>query len=491
MLEILLDKNTVRKLAFFRILEESPSLSERAKTMIDKLELSEYLLTKTIQELNHDFQTFKLTDVFNIYTLDDEIILEESFLATSDYLEECYLGQSHICGIIESIFLNEFISVNDYAVNHFISYPIIYRELKHRREALKILGVTITKQFQFSGKERDIRNLLTVLFTKIYKRDFSLYEGDQGRAKEQISRLETIFETAFSEKVKTELMHHLCVTQSRLKQTSQTVVDDVSQGQINFFFPLMSESSLGLSMGGKLTESELMAELTLVYSELLSNGYGNQSLFEKLRQDSEIHRRSQYFVGEVVSKLRLDITKIDVDRLYQELDIIHFQVVYLSKRSQMSERRIDVSYFEDTYGTFFQFTREFILAAQDNPEGKGIWESATFVFYQYLLLLITVIPPELFSKPIYIYVDFSLGKLYNDYIIKNMSILTSLNLVVESRLSKRTMLILTDTYMEDAALGIDAVVWLEPPRAHDWSVFATKILDIQKLEGKNYIHPVK
>ncbi|MBP1039615.1 helix-turn-helix domain-containing protein [Vagococcus sp. BWB3-3] len=482
MLEILLDKNTVRKLNFFRTLEESPSLSERAKIMMDKLEMSEYLLTKTIQELNHDFNKFNLTEVFNIYTRDDEIILEESFLATSDYLEECYLGQSHICGIIESIFLNEFISVNDYAVNHFISYPIIYRELKHRREALKTLGVTITKQFQFFGKERDIRNLLTLLFSKIYKRDFSLYEGYRTKATEQINQLERIFDTTFSEKVKTELMHQLCVSQSRLKTTAKTVADEVSQEHIDFFFPMMGFFSEELRFGN-LRGDDLRAELTLVYSELLRNGYGNQKLFGKLRENSEIHQRSQYFVGEVVSKLKLDITKIDVERLYQELDIIHFQVVYLPKRSQMIERRIDVSYFEDTYNTFFQFTRHFILESQYHPEGKGIWESAIFVFYQYILLLITVIPPDLYSSPIYIYVDFSLGKLYNDYIIKNMSILTSLNIVVESHLSDQTMLILTDTYLEEAALGVASVVWLEPPRARDWSVFATKILEIQKSES--------
>lgn len=482
MLEILLDKNTVRKLHFFRILEESPSLSERAKVMMDKLEMSDYLLTKTIQELNYDFDQFKLGEVFHIYTKDDEIILEESFLATSDYLEECYLGQSHIFGIIESIFLNQFVSVNDYAINHFISYPIIYRELKHRRSALKRFGVTITKQFQFSGKERDIRNLLTLLFTKIYKGNFNLYQGFRTKATEQIKQLEAIFGTRFSEKVKTELMHQLCISQSRLKNSSQTIVNEVSQEHIHFFFPMMTSCSQVFKFGDN-KEANLQAELTLIYSELLRNGYGNQQLFEKMRKDKAIHQRSQYFVGEVVSKLKLDITKIEVERLYRELDIIHFQVVYLPQRSQIIEERIDVSYFEDTYGRFFQFTRHFILESQKHPDGKGIWESGGFVFYHYLLLLITVIPPELFSPPIYIYVDFSLGKLYNDYIIKNMSVLTSLNIVIESYLSDQTMLILTDRYPGDGALEIEAVVWLEPPRARDWSVFATKILEIQKSKG--------
>lgn len=479
MLKLLIGKNATRKLNFFRILEESPSLSERGKLMMDKLDISEYLLEKIVQELNADFREFGMVDIFKVHIVGDEIVLEESGVATSDYLEEQYLRDSYIFGIIEAIFLGTFTSVSEYALEKYISYPIVYRELKRLRKELAKRDIIISKKFHFTGKELEVRNLLTMLFTKTYKRDYQIYGLWEETADNTVKELEKEYSTLFSEKTKMTLRHYLCVSKIRLMHEQSNLREEISTEQQTFFFEETNDLETDSFMGEMLVEKDWQAERVILYSILLSEGHALTGVQEKINKDPKISELSENFTTTLLDKFDLTARQFEINGLRQELDRLHYQLCYYPYGTMEEGRKIDVSFFEEAYGDFFTFVRQYIVFSKKDERRSVLWYSSVFVFYRYLLMLITYIPPNLYSKPIYLYIDFSLGKLYNNYIEKSMSFLTSLNLIVEEQLSENTQLILTDMYFENKNKSIDTIVWLEPPRAHDWAIFASKISEIK------------
>ena len=79
-----LNKADKRKLVLLQYLENAVSLSETKETLMDNLTMSEFLINKTVQELNTDFYEFELDDEFGIVTDGTVIKLNASGLATSD-----------------------------------------------------------------------------------------------------------------------------------------------------------------------------------------------------------------------------------------------------------------------------------------------------------------------------------------------------------------------------------------------------------------------
>ncbi len=55
-----------KKIALFQLLENAPMLTESKETVMQELELSEFIVNKTVAELNADFIEFGLSEDFQI-----------------------------------------------------------------------------------------------------------------------------------------------------------------------------------------------------------------------------------------------------------------------------------------------------------------------------------------------------------------------------------------------------------------------------------------
>ena len=72
-----LNKVDKRKIALFQLLENAPMLTE-SKTVMQELELSEFIVNKTVAELNADFIEFGLSEDFQIVSDGIFLTLNES-----------------------------------------------------------------------------------------------------------------------------------------------------------------------------------------------------------------------------------------------------------------------------------------------------------------------------------------------------------------------------------------------------------------------------
>jgi len=89
-----LNKVDKRKIALFQLLENAPMLTESKETVMQELELSEFIVNKTVAELNADFIEFGLSEDFQIVSDGIFLTLNESGTETSDTLIDCYIKES-------------------------------------------------------------------------------------------------------------------------------------------------------------------------------------------------------------------------------------------------------------------------------------------------------------------------------------------------------------------------------------------------------------
>ena len=219
-LMMFLNKVDKRKIALFQLLENAPMLTESKETVMQELELSEFIVNKTVAELNADFIEFGLSEDFQIVSDGIFLTLNESGTETSATLIDCYIKESLRFAMFQDFFFQRFDSVNEFALEHFVSHTLAYKEFKELKKMLENYQITINKEFHLVGNETNLREVTTLVFLQLYQRDFSLYGK---KVLEQIRN----FELFFSEKVhlnqragyaQAKCIHFLAVSLVRTQQ---------------------------------------------------------------------------------------------------------------------------------------------------------------------------------------------------------------------------------------------------------------------------------
>ena len=105
----ILNKADKRNWCCFNIWKMRFLYPRQKETLMDNLTMSEFLINKTVQELNTDFYEFGLDDEFGIVTDGTVIKLNASGLATSDTVLTYYLDQSLKFSMLKECFLNSFL----------------------------------------------------------------------------------------------------------------------------------------------------------------------------------------------------------------------------------------------------------------------------------------------------------------------------------------------------------------------------------------------
>jgi len=159
-----LNKVDKRKIALFQLLENAPMLTESKETVMQELELSEFIVNKTVAELNADFIEFGLSEDFQIVSDGIFLTLNESGTETSATLIDCYIKESLRFAMFQDFFFQRFDSVNEFALEHFVSHTLAYKEFKELKKMLENYQITINKEFHLVGNETNLREVTTLVF---------------------------------------------------------------------------------------------------------------------------------------------------------------------------------------------------------------------------------------------------------------------------------------------------------------------------------------
>lgn len=487
MLENLLDKEDRRKLLFFQLLEESPQFAVRQTDIQDTLELSDFLFEKTYELLKEDLAEYSLEEYFRLDKDNVTISLTETGQASSDILLEIYLRKSLDLDIIKSIFLNQFPSVNDFSIDRYVTYTRVYRHLKLIKDFFGEFDIKVSKKFILEGREEDIRFFYLSLFVMLYKGDYSLYKrNDVDKVHFFIDRLNRHSAKKLSEFTKMRLTHHLNITIIRSRQEGE-LKEESKYNTLDIFshesevWHLCNDFFLNHA---KVSVETVNQEILMFYSILLTEGFFKESVSKKILKIAEVKELNYFFVKKFGELFSVDVRKASHLSIVSELSILHYELSFFPKKQAYFSGKRDMLYFEESYPEYFEFCRELVRFSKENGK-MAIWENNVYAFYQYLFLLANSVPLDFILEPINICVDFSFGKVYNEFILKKIPFFSELAFAINDEITKETDLVLTDSTSLYDEKGVERIIWLSPPRPVDWSNFATKVLEIRLQKHRN------
>ncbi|EGP5416411.1 M protein trans-acting positive regulator, partial [Enterococcus faecium] len=161
--EFFLSKEDYRSYSLLKYLEASSNLSESISDIQEKLSLSTFLLKKTIDKLKHDLQMFDLEKNFRLTVNELMICLEINGKSSSKALLSRYITDSLSMKMVLAFFQEKYISIENFAEQHHVSYSVAYKVLQGLKRNLKKYQIFFEKR-KLTGNPKNIRLFLYNLF---------------------------------------------------------------------------------------------------------------------------------------------------------------------------------------------------------------------------------------------------------------------------------------------------------------------------------------
>lgn len=471
-----LNKADKRKLVLLQYLENAVSLSETKEALMDNLTMSEFLINKTVQELNTDFYEFGLDEEFGIVTDGTVIKLNASGLATSDNVLTYYLDQSLKFSMLKECFFEQLSSLYEFATNHFLSHTPVYKEFKQFKQILNDYDIEVTKEFRLIGEENEIREFILLFFMKEYYLNQSVFPKEIETKRKTFDALNSQGwlnpQQSARMQIRKEQYLGIIITRMCNGHFLQNTVED---GLINAeHLRIIEELKDWLA---KILPTVSLTTLEREAKEILRFLIVEGWLVENDRyidQNHYITQLNEHFYTELSGRFALSQELLAL--LTTELMNIHYQLLSFSFSSRCEYQHLDVTYFLQTYPEYVAFCRNYLEANRNRPI---LWNNKEFLFFRYLILLISTIPLKEISVPLYVCVDFSYGRSYNQMIRNNIEKILDLNIQFQSFPDEKTHLTLSNMPFY-GAMGINHILWLAPPRPVDWVNFTEKVVGIRR-----------
>ncbi|MBO0462414.1 MULTISPECIES: helix-turn-helix domain-containing protein [unclassified Enterococcus] len=472
--EFLLNKEDRRSYNLLKYLERSVTLTESLSKLQEELELSPFLVKKTIDNLKSDISDWDLSESFKLSTENVEIILEINGDYTSNYVLSKYIKQSLSTALLISIFSREFTSLEDFMEEHHVSYSVAYKTIKRLQKELNYYNITLEKG-KMIGSRTNILFFMYHLFLLINPSFEDVYEQKIISEVEQImDSLQQMF--VFSNYEKQKLFH--CLALGKIENTREEI--NIKDEIVHFFDEaetLRLKQTLSLR---SINYTYYLLAWLYSYNKL-DDSYINRN------EDSKIQLLNQLFVNKVEKNFTRLAPAIKSE-LLKGLERVHFTSKYYPIE-KFNRIEIDTQFFYQTYPEFYLFLLEYTKNIID--EFSDFSRNKSILFFNYLMLLIHTVPVDHLKVPVKIGIDFSYGELYNEFIKKNLAMYVNLNVaIIDPNLHHEADIVITNMNDVYDSESTNVIVWLDPPRVVDWANLTKKILELQTGDEADLIDSV-
>lgn len=472
-LENFLDKEDRRKFDFLRLLEESSDLTALNTTIQAQLSLSNFLFNKTIEELSLDFENYGLEVYFAIDSNNVQTTLLEVGQATSDLLLAHYLRNSLSFAILLALFREDYQSANNFALESYTSYTNVYSHTQQIKKLLKELQIEVSKKYHLAGNEGNVRYLLTRIFSFVLASDTDVYPDTY---KSKVAKIiDELSETGISlpRNVQTKLFHFLAISLMRHDKQYQLAKKDINKQKVLEKLKAVYAQEFQVIQTVDIDPS--IQEEVLAY--LYTNGMLSREKMKNQELGKRINRLNERFIQYFTDSFHIEDRQTQ-EILTAELNRLHFELAYFPLNAFNSFERFDVSFFKESYIEYFLFCRDYLMDDAFVKE-ENFSAYRPYIFYKYLMILVSNVELERVMPQITICIDFSFGQEYNEFIKRNLTFFVNLNVAVQFVFDESTDIVITNLNSEYEALDVEKVIWLDPPRAIDWAHLGNQLLEIR------------
>ncbi|MGC6768117.1 helix-turn-helix domain-containing protein [Enterococcus sp. LJL51] len=443
----------------------------------DLLEISRYKIEKYIHELKEEMNNAQFTDIIDLMDT-GEIVVHDLSHKTVKKMRVLFIERSLSFQIFHRYVTKE-VSLDKQIEALHVSRSSTYRLYQKLKNQLSEENIQIKKN-RLVGSEFGLRSFLFGIY-------YELFNGLKDPFPEEIKQLSR------------ELFQHLV-------HYKNLVLPKTKEHKLRFMIELWL---IRLSHGHFVSDAYISvgdSELVNYLSKWLNKHFSLEegimekertylllflkTLYEELDEPiTYLESKQEIEARQITEELLLFIAKnssFEIDILLQDNDLTKGLLAINRKwlnyhfRESTFVTKVQRRYFQEINPKLDKMIQQFI----QQIEQRQLFESAqekNKLYYDYLFFLITKISVEKLEEAVYICIDFSHGKHYNDYIKMMLGSLQSAHIQYEERLSTRTQMYLSDFLIDK--LPCHQIIWKRPPTPEDWAEFGKILL---KVKGESY-----
>lgn len=436
---------------------------------------STFKLKKYIHNINYDLHNSGFDS--KVVIQEDVVIAQNIDLKAIKILQINYFENSHIFPLL--IYLLECQgTIEGYAKDHFLSTSKAYAARKRLIAFFKPLGIKI-KKGTFSGDELSIRNSISTIVFESLNGYYSPFSDSINQfTKKILSFLTYHFDLRLTPTQKGKLS--VLTSLSLVRSKNDNSVDTIFYSSNRIF---QTAEVYQLSEYIQIDFERLVAELSYLLMFLHVEGL--------LKEEDQIDFNFNYFkqVDTVSQQISAQILS-QVEKRYRLQIPEEMKTSYSQKLLQSNRRHAIYSFYTSSFSTNKQIQSikevypvysEIVWEVIEKHLSAGKQtsnEQKIRFFYDYLFILLDILPPERVEKPIDVFVDFSQGKEYTNFIIKQIEGFKDLNLVIRPRLTSHTDILVSNCVVP--RFKGKQIVWKNPPAPSDWEVFGNSIVQVKR-----------
>ncbi|MBO0472274.1 hypothetical protein IGL98_002957 [Enterococcus sp. DIV0840] len=429
-------------------------------------------------------EIFQLSN-FKIIIKDKDVYFYSTGKDSLLTLQWHYQKESKLFLLLDAIFKSEDFSFEDFSSKYYLSLSAAYLLKSELDKLLTTYDIKIDSNLNLSGNETTIRIFLyDVYFYSFNSLEFPFSKEIVTLTNLLLHRIDKLYSMNYAPSQAAKLRFYLAILFQRLYAGNTIALHGkpLETKSAQYSEKVMSIKNW-FSDHTTLTLKEIVQEVSFIYSFLIAEqlimSNNPKGIAEHIDTFCpEAFSLNKLLLKELKTVMGINQQTPNFSNIKWGLLRIHYKFLHFTHTDAAYSFDFDFSFFKENYPDFFLFIDSFIRKQQLDENKTNALK------YDYLFLLIQCVPAAIFSKPIYICIDFSYGESYNSFILDNIQSFKFLNIVVEESLSERTALYLSD--LKPAGLTCDYIIWKKPPLASDWEHFGNKVVKLK--EQGDYIY---
>lgn len=468
LIDNILEEEYRYKLLIYQIFLAYESNLVEEGILTDTLEISQFKFSQYLGELVEDLKKLAIKSKIE---LKDPRVFQGENLSTLDYqkLRSYYFEQSLEAGLLIQVGILQNYTLNEYAQIKFISRGTVYLIVKRLNKYLANWNISL-KNNQLRGSEVEIRSFCFQLFFYFYgsNQSFVLRKRELNVAI-IINDIQYFFEQNFTANQLSQLRLFLSLQYRRMVQNyfvEENQFGIVDENLLSRIVHWYEENEVSLE------KEKFRSEVDYLLSFLVLNGFIKND--QRIRiGETKMFKIFMHVVKKQLPQLEHRLSKEAVE----EIKTMCFKWKYFSFSFASFVSNDQFQYFQQIFPRIHRLVYTFVEYVSKERETKlNEFEYAHF-YYDFLFCLLQFEQIREIERSIHIFIDFSGGSSYNNFIKINILAFSYLNLVIDPKLIRETDIYVSDFFNEK--VGCEQIIWKNPPLDYDWKVFADKVTELK------------
>lgn len=445
------------------------------KKLIELTGLSKFLLEKYIAELNVEYPELNISE--EVY---DELIFQPIANDVIQKSQYDYAQRSLKIRFFIEVLIEEK-TIKKFQEEQHIAKTTLYQIRNKVLSLLKKERVIIQKN-NLIGPEMKVRSIIFDLVSYFYFGEEYPFSSESNKDMQKLlQQLITQFnlDLTFFQKKKLALFIH--IVQIRIKQRhilkdSICSISDPMQQTYGRQLTMLEQNLHPLT--------EPNSEITKERNYLLAFLFVSEMFDPDLLFNQDIFSQTELATHTLLDHLTTHFTVIESQKK-QLYDALLKKLLSLSIFKQNYTTFIDTaaySYFAEVYSSLHKLILRFIRKNRFILSLELANDDQAKLYYDIMFTVLSFLEPAQLENPIHIYIDFSHGTAYTEYICQSLQRFRDLNIAIQRRFNNKTDIILSDYRIQEALC--QQIIWKQPPTSSDWARFADIVIELREKENE-------